>query len=106
MRLRCSAHPHRRPYGDGYKPEEALDARATARLLAETTVPSTLSLVIRSDAPLLDGTPRDRAIDTIDDETSPTAVSAVRERNPAARRIVGIDANTSTRRPKSLRDRH
>jgi len=95
------------------------EARGIARLLSDTSIPFILSFVIRRDASLLDGTPLDRAIDTIDDETSrppasynincvhtsvfAAAVSVVRTRNPAAAsRIVGIDANTSAKTPEEL----
>lgn len=95
------------------------EARGIARLLADTSIPFILSFVIRSDASLLDGTPLDRAIDTIDCETSrppasynincvhtsvfAAAVSAIRTRNPAAAsRIVGIDANTSAKTSEEL----
>lgn len=95
------------------------EARGIAHLLEQSTLPYILSFVIRADGTLLDGTALDIAIDTIDNETDrpPTnynincvhtsvfssAVSTIRKRNPnAAKRILGIDANTSTKTPEEL----
>lgn len=95
------------------------EARGIARALATTGVPYVLSFVIRRDGCLLDGTPLDLAIDTIDQETHrppasfavncvhtsvfSTAYTAIHDRNEAAaERILGIDANTSAKTPQEL----
>jgi len=95
------------------------EARGIARALETTGLPYVLSFVIRRDGCILDGTPLDLAIETIDDErhrppanyaincvhTSvfSTALSAIHDRNAlAAERVLGIDANTSAKTPEEL----
>ncbi len=95
------------------------EARGIARALETTGLPYVLSFVIRRDGCILDGTPLDLAIDTIDDETRrppanygvncvhtsvfSTAYTAIHDRNPtAAERVLGIDANTSAKTPEEL----
>jgi homocysteine S-methyltransferase len=95
------------------------EARGIAKILGSTGVPYVLSFVIRRDGCVLDGTPLDLAITTIDNETRtpPTnyavncvhtsvfsaAYSSIHDLNPtAAERILGIDANTSAKTPEEL----
>ena len=95
------------------------EARGIARALEATGLPYVLSFVIRRDGSILDGTPLDLAIDTIDEElhNPPTnyavncvhasvfsaAYTAIHDRNArAAERVVGIDANTSAKTPDEL----
>ncbi len=95
------------------------EARGIAKALQTTGLPYVLSFVIRRDGCILDGTPLDLAINTIDDETRTppasyavncvhtsvfsTAYSAIHDRNPmAAERVLGIDANTSAKSPEEL----
>ncbi len=95
------------------------EARGIARAVASTDVPYVLSFVIRRDGSLLDGTPLDLAIDRIDEETRrppanyavncvhtsvfSAAYAAIHDRNAtAAKRILGIDANTSAKTPEEL----
>jgi len=95
------------------------EARGIARVLETTGVPYVLSFVIRRDGCILDGTPLDVAIDTIDEETQhrpasyavncvhtsvfSAAFSAIHDRNAnAAERVLGIDANTSAKTPEEL----
>jgi homocysteine S-methyltransferase len=95
------------------------EARGIARALETTGLPYVLSFVIRRDGCILDGTPLDLAIDTIDEETLhppesyavncvhtsvfSAAYSAIYDRNAtAAERILGIDANTSAKTPEEL----
>jgi homocysteine S-methyltransferase len=95
------------------------EARGIARALETTGLPYVLSFVIRRDGCVLDGTPLDQAIDTIDAETHrppasyaincvhtsvfSAAYAAIHDRNAtAAERILGIDANTSAKTPEEL----
>ena len=95
------------------------EARGIATALETTGLPYVLSFVIRPDGCILDGTPLDLAIDTIDGETQrppasyavncvhtsvfSAAHSIIYHRNPtAAERILGIDANTSAKTPEEL----
>ena len=95
------------------------EALGIARIMAGTRLPYIISFVARPDGTLLDGTPLDQAIDTIDNETSrppdfyylncvhasifSAALKATNERNPAAAdRINGLDANTSAKDPDEL----
>jgi homocysteine S-methyltransferase len=95
------------------------EARGIARALETTGIPYVLSFVIRRDGCILDGTPLDLAIDTIDEETRhppanyavncvhtsvfSTAYTAIHDRNlKAAERVLGIDANTSAKTPDEL----
>jgi homocysteine S-methyltransferase len=95
------------------------EARGIAKVLGTTGKPYVLSFVIRRDGCVLDGTPLDLAISTIDDETrnSPAsyavncvhtsvfsaAYSLIHDRSAtAAERILGIDANTSAKTPEEL----
>jgi homocysteine S-methyltransferase len=95
------------------------EARGIARVLETTSIPYVLSFVIGRDGCILDGTPLDLAIDTIDGErhrppasfavncvhTSvfSAAMSLIRDRNEqAGKRILGIDANTSAKTPEEL----
>ncbi|SLN70018.1 Homocysteine S-methyltransferase [Roseovarius albus] len=95
------------------------EARGIAQVMQTTGLPYVLSFVIRPDGCILDGTPLDLAIDTIDQEThwSPmhyavncvhasvfsAVCTAIRDSNPtAAERLQGIDANTSAKTPEEL----
>lgn len=95
------------------------EALGIARSMALTGLPYMLSFVVRRDGTLLDGTPLDKAVRKIDDETgSPpaayclncvhasvfaAAMNETRARNPsAAARITGLDANTSAKDPDEL----
>ncbi len=95
------------------------EARGIARVFETTGLPYVLSFVIRPDGCILDGTPLDLAIDTIDAETRhppasyavncvhtsvfSAAYTAIQDRNgSAAERILGIDANTSAKTPEEL----
>jgi homocysteine S-methyltransferase len=95
------------------------EARGIARALETTGLPYVLSFVIRRDGCILDGTPLDLAIDTIDEEARhppanyavncvhtsvfSAAYTAIHDRNAAAaERVLGIDANTSAKTPEEL----
>lgn len=95
------------------------EARGIAKVLRKTGVPYVLSFVIRRDGCVLDGTPLDLAINTIDEETQnppasyaincvhtsvfSAAYEAIHNRSAtAAERILGIDANTSAKTPEEL----
>jgi homocysteine S-methyltransferase len=95
------------------------EARGIAHCMAETDLPYVLSFVVRPNGTLLDGTPFDEAIERIDGETHrppanynvncvhasvfAAAMRAAGSRNPkAARRISGLDANTSAKTPEEL----
>ena len=95
------------------------EARGIAKALETTGLPYVLSFVIRRDGCILDGTPLDLAIKTIDDETrSPpasyavncvhasvfsAAYSVIHDRSAAAaERINSVDANTSAKTPEEL----
>lgn len=95
------------------------EARGISRVLAETGLPYVMSFVIRRDGCLLDGTPLDLVIETIDNETRrapqgynincvhtsvfSSALITIRDRNAAAAaRVQGIDANTSAKTPEEL----
>lgn len=95
------------------------EARGIARALESTGTPYVLSFVIRRDGCILDGTPLELAIDTIDEEMQhppagyavncvhtsvfSTAYTTIHDRNvQAAERILGIDANTSAKTPEEL----
>ena len=95
------------------------EARGIAKAIETTGLPYVLSFVIRRDGTILDGTPLEIAIETIDGESRyapanysvncvhtsvfSAAYTAVRDRNPkAAERILGIDANTSAKTPEEL----
>lgn len=97
------------------------EARGIACALARTKLPYVLSFVVRRDGCILDGTPLDLVIETIDNETRcapasyavncvhasvfSAALSTIRDRNPAASaRVLGIDANTSAKTPEELDD--
>ncbi len=95
------------------------EARGIARVLARTELPYVLSFVIRHDGCILDGTPLDLVIETIDDETRrapvsynincvhtsvfSAALSTIRDRNPAAAaRVLGIALIRQRKHLKSL----
>ncbi len=95
------------------------EALGIARIMADTKLPYIISFVVRRDGTLLDGTPLDKAIHKIDNETSrppatyylncvhasifTAALKSTKERNPiAAARITGLDANTSAKDPDEL----
>jgi S-methylmethionine-dependent homocysteine/selenocysteine methylase len=95
------------------------EARGIAKALESTDLPYVLSFVIRPDGCILDGTPLDLAIETIDQEARKPPASygvncvhasvfsaayrAIYDRNSrAAERILGIDANTSAKTPEEL----
>ena len=95
------------------------EARGIAEAIEATGLPYVLSFVIGLDGCILDGTPLDVAIETIDGERQrppasyavncvhtsvfSTAFSALQNRNAmAAGRLLGIDANTSAKTPEEL----
>jgi homocysteine S-methyltransferase len=90
------------------------EARAIARLLAESAIPFLISAVVRRDGTMLDGTPLATAIARIDDESRPlgfsincTHSSAARDAlrrldDRATRRVIAFQANTSARAPEDL----
>lgn len=92
------------------------EARGIARLLAQTAVPWMLSFVVRPSGTLLDGTPLQEAIETIDAEVpvAPPGYSincvhphvakqALSCLSPAVRaRVLLFQGNTSTRAPEEL----
>lgn len=95
------------------------EARGIAEAIEATGLPYVLSFVIGRDGCILDGTPLDVAIETIDSERQrppagyavncvhtsvfSTAFSALQSRNAmAAGRLQGIDANTSAKTPEEL----
>ena len=98
----------------------ALDeALGIAQCMADTDMPFVLSLVVRPDGTLLDGTPIEVMVDRVDNETTrpPTtyfvncvhasvfaaAMESVARRNPGSvARISGLDANTSAKSPEEL----
>ncbi len=97
----------------------AAEARGMARALAGCGVPYILSFVIRPDGSLLDGTPLTDAVSGIDDASDrpplgymvncvhPTVFAramdseAARGEGPGAR-LLGLQANTSTKSPEEL----
>ncbi|WP_299664856.1 homocysteine S-methyltransferase family protein [uncultured Ruegeria sp.] len=95
------------------------EAKGIAQVLSSTGLPYVLSFVVRPDGCILDGTPIDLAIVEIDNEAqhppvnyaincvhasvfSSTYRRAYDRNKNAAQRIVGIDANTSTKTPEEL----
>jgi homocysteine S-methyltransferase len=95
------------------------EAHGIARAMAATGLPYILSFVIRRDGTLLDGTPLDEAIESIDmgvgsppvgyfvNCVHPTVLLEALMRDNAKergviRRLVGFHANTSTKRPEEL----
>jgi homocysteine S-methyltransferase len=95
------------------------EAQGIARAMAKQGLPYILSFVIRRDGTLLDGTPLDQAIDTIDNTApkSPTgyAVNCVhpaifsdglaaleKQGSSLTQRILSFQANTSAKDPKEL----
>lgn len=95
------------------------EALGMARAMAACGCPYLLSFVVRCSGECLDGTPLDEAIRRIDADTSPApvaylvncvhatvfaaALAIVRARGAAvARRIVGLQANTSALSPEEL----
>ena len=95
------------------------EAIGIARAMAEQSIPYIISFVIGRDGSLLDGTPLESAVDTIDggEFTPPSAylvncvhpqtlVAGLGDRLTAGgtlrRRLAGIQANTSTLRPEEL----
>ncbi len=92
------------------------EARAIAKLLAESGVAWMVSFVVRGEGTMLDGTPLERAIETIESEVarppigfsincthSTAARSAIRHLAPAAAsRVIALQANTSSRSPEEL----
>jgi homocysteine S-methyltransferase len=93
------------------------EALGLARAMAACRLPVVLSFVVRRTGVLLDGTPLDVAIATIDDRVDPAPVgymlncvdprvlaSALAVRPAATGRIMGLQANTSAREPEELDD--
>lgn len=92
------------------------EARGIAHLLAETGVPWMLSFVVRPSGVLLDGTPLQQAIETIDAEVAVAppgysincvhphvAAQALTHVAPSARvRVLLFQGNTSARSPEEL----
>jgi homocysteine S-methyltransferase len=95
------------------------EARGIATAIEPTGLPYVLSFVISRDGFILDGTPLDVAIETIDNERQrppisyavncvhtsvfSTAYETIHDRNAtAASRVLGIDANTSAKTPEEL----
>lgn len=97
----------------------APEAIGLARAMAESTVPYVLSFVIRPEGTLLDGTPLHAIIDEIDSAVRPPpffymvncthpsvfsqAMTNQKDRLPeVSRRIVGLEANSSSKSPEEL----
>ncbi len=95
------------------------EAIGIARAMAEQERPYLVSFIVRRDGTILDGTPLAGAIETIDDRVSPHPsaylVNCVHPDNLTAglgdplaadgalrRRLLGIQANTSTQPPEAL----
>jgi len=93
------------------------EAKGIALAMADTGVPYMLSFVIRRDGSLLDGTPLPQAVESIDQLAPPlcymvncvhpTVLESALDRQVAnadwlTRRLLGIQANTSTRSPEEL----
>jgi len=91
------------------------EALGIARAMAGTQLPYVLSFVVRKDGTILDGTMLDDVIRQIDAGTTrpPTnyhvncshalVFDAALQNNPiAARRVTGLDANTSAKTPEEL----
>ena len=94
------------------------EARGIAAAMAKTGLLYWLSFVIRPDGTLLDGTPLDQAIETLDANSRPpqgyavncvhprvfqAGLTAIGKRNPAAvKRIQSFQANTSEKSPEEL----
>jgi homocysteine S-methyltransferase len=91
------------------------EALGLARAMAASGLPVVMSFVARRTGALLDGTPLDVAIATIDDRVDPAPVgymlncvhprvlaSALAARPAATGRIIGLQANTSAREPEEL----
>jgi homocysteine S-methyltransferase len=97
----------------------AAEARGIARVMAECGAPYVLSFVVRRDGALLDGTPLDEAVAGIDAAVpSPPcfymvncvhpsvfgeALASAITRSPrVAGRVIGLQANTSSKSPEAL----
>jgi homocysteine S-methyltransferase len=96
------------------------EAQGIAAAMAKIGLPYWLSFVIRSDGTLLDGSPLERAIATLDaDAIRPqgyavncvhpsvlhAGLTAVSQRNPAAvKRVQSFQANTSKKSPEELNE--
>jgi homocysteine S-methyltransferase len=97
----------------------ASEALGLARAMAGCDAPYALSFVLRPSGTLLDGTPLHQAIAAIDSAVDPaplfymancvhptvfeSAFAAAISQSPAvARRVIGLQANTSTRSPEEL----
>lgn len=97
----------------------ASEAFGLARAMAECGLPYALSFVLRPSGAMLDGTPLYQAIATIDSTVDPspffymancvhptvfeTAFAAQISQAPAvSRRVIGLQANTSTKSPEEL----
>jgi S-methylmethionine-dependent homocysteine/selenocysteine methylase len=91
------------------------EALGLARAMAACGLPIVISFVARRTGVLLDGTPLEVAIATIDDRVDPAPVgymlncvhpfvlaSALAAQPAATRRIIGLQANTSAREPEEL----
>jgi homocysteine S-methyltransferase len=96
------------------------EAQGIAAAMAKIGLPYWLSFVIRSDGTLLDGTPLERAIATLDADANPpqgyavncvhphvfhAGLTAVSKRNAVAvKRVQSFQANTSKKSPEELND--
>jgi homocysteine S-methyltransferase len=100
----------------------ASEALGLARAMASSGLPYALSFVLRPGGTLLDGTPLHQAVATIDSAVEPaplfymancvhptvfeSAFAAAISQSPAvARRLIGLQANTSTKSPEELDNR-
>ena len=99
----------------------ASEATGLARAMATVKLPYLLSFVVRPTGTLLDGTPLDEAVARIDSQVKPpplgymvncvhpTVFAEVMDRMISrsaelGRRVIGLQANTSTRSPEELDD--
>ena len=96
------------------------EARGIAAAMSKIGLPYWLSFVIRPDGTLLDGTPLEQAIATLDDSVNPphgyavncvhpnvfqAGLMALSRRSPdAAKRLHSFQANTSQKSPEELND--
>jgi S-methylmethionine-dependent homocysteine/selenocysteine methylase len=97
----------------------ASEALGLARAMAGCGLPYALSFVLRPSGTLLDGTPLHQAVATIDSAASPAPLfymancvhpavfesafaAAISQSPEVGRRVIGLQANTSTKSPEEL----
>lgn len=95
------------------------EARGIARALSETGLPTLISFIVRPTGHLLDGTPLERAVRSIDESLERTpagylincvhpsvyeeAMNTASSRDPiVTARVLGVQANTSPKSPEEL----